>query len=91
MIRLGLCCIFRSRPIKFRRTTARYQSQFPEEERKKRLSEICRSNADNLMKALAYCHESGIGDFRINSQILPLKTHPEIGYDVRDLPIEKVL
>jgi UV DNA damage endonuclease len=86
MIRLGLCCIFRSQPIKFRRTTARYLSQFSEKEQKKRLSEICRSNADNLMKAVSYCRESGIGGFRINSQILPLKTHPEVGYEVRDLP-----
>lgn len=86
MIRLGLCCIFRGQPIKFRRTTATYLSKFSKEERNKRLSEICLSNADNLMRALAYCHENGIGDFRINSQILPLKTHPEIGYDLSDLP-----
>jgi UV DNA damage endonuclease len=86
MIRLGLCCIFRSQPIKFRRTTATYLSKLPDKEQKKRLSEICLSNSDNLMKAVTYCHENGIGDFRINSQILPLKTHPEIGYDVRGLP-----
>jgi UV DNA damage endonuclease len=38
------------------------------------------------MKSLAFCHENGIGGFRINSQILPLKTHPETGYDIEDLP-----
>lgn len=38
------------------------------------------------MKALVYCHGHHIGDFRINSQILPLKTHPEIGYDIMALP-----
>jgi len=86
MIRLGLCCIFRSQPIKFRRTTARYLSQFSGKEQKKRLSEICRFNADNLMKAVSYCYGNGIGGFRINSQILPLKTHPEVGYEVGDLP-----
>ena len=37
------------------------------------------------MKAAVYCHENGIGDFRINSQILPLKTHPEVGYDIMEL------
>jgi UV DNA damage endonuclease len=86
MIRLGLCCIFRDQPIKFRRTTAKYLSKFPTQEQHRRLSEICQSNADSLMKALVYCHEHHIGDFRINSQILPLKTHPDIGYDIVDLP-----
>jgi len=38
------------------------------------------------MTSLAFCHENGIGGFRINSQILPLKTHPEIGYNIEDLP-----
>lgn len=86
MIRLGLCCIFRSQPIRFRRTTATYLSQFPKKEQRQRLADICRSNADSLMKALIYCHDHGIGDFRINSQILPLKTHPASGYEMTDLP-----
>jgi len=51
-----------------------------------RLSDICLANGENLMKALDYCRGNGIGDFRINSQILPLKTHPDIGYDIMDLP-----
>ncbi len=85
MIRLGLCCIFRNEPIKFRRATAKHLAKFSQGERRKRLSEICLSNAEKLMKAVVFCHENGIGDFRINSQILPLKTHPEVGYDIRDL------
>lgn len=51
------------------------------------MSGICLANAENLMKALTYCHGHGIGDFRINSQILPLKTHPETGYDIMELPL----
>ncbi len=86
MLRLGLCCIFMEQPIKFRRTTAKYLSRFSRQEQLSRLSGICMDNADNLMKALSYCHGNGIGDFRINSQILPLKTHPEVGYDIMDLP-----
>jgi UV DNA damage endonuclease len=35
---------------------------------------------------LRYCREHRIGDFRINSQILPLYTHPELGYRLQDLP-----
>jgi len=38
------------------------------------------------MGALKFCFQNHIGDFRINSQILPLKTHPEVGYDILDLP-----
>jgi len=85
-IRLGLCCIFKEQPIKFRRTTATYLSQFSREEQKNRLSDICFSNSRSLLKALAFCHDKKIGSFRINSQILPLKTHPQLGYNVTDLP-----
>ena len=85
MIRFGMCCIFREYPVKFRTTTARYLSKFSRQEQKDRLSDICLANARSLLKALAYCHENQIGGFRINSQILPLKTHPDIGYDVADL------
>ena len=69
MIRLGLCCIFKAQPIRFRRTTARYLSGFPVDEQRRRLSEICLANAESLKRALAFCHENGIGDFRVNSQI----------------------
>ncbi len=80
MIRFGLCCIFREHPVAFRRTTAKYLARFSEEDRLKRLADLCAHNAENLTKALVFCRENGIGDFRINSQILPLKTHPDAGY-----------
>ncbi len=86
MIRFGLCCIFKEHPIKFRRTTARYLGKFPREIQKKRLAELCMINAQSLLKSLQFCRENRIGSFRINSQILPLKTHPSVGYDVEELP-----
>ncbi len=86
MIRFGLCCIFRKEPIKFRRTTARYLQAFFRNQQLKYLAEICRHNAQALHNALRYCRDHDIKDFRINSQILPLKTHPEIGYRIEDLP-----
>ena len=89
MIRLGLCCIFKKEPIRFRRTTAKYMSTHTEGERFQLLSEICMHNAENLLLALHYCRNNGIGAFRINSQILPLKTHPQWGYRVEDLPAGK--
>jgi UV DNA damage endonuclease len=86
MIRLGLCCIFRDAPIKFRTTTATALKRLPRQEARKKLAGLCAENAAALMEALQYCAANGIGCFRVNSQILPLKTHPEVGYDVEELP-----
>lgn len=89
MIRFGLCCIFRKEPIKFRRTTAKYLQSFSRNQQLKYLAEICHHNANALYKSLRYCRDNGIKDFRINSQILPLKTHPEMGYRMKDLPLNE--
>lgn len=86
MFRLGLCCIFVQAPIKFRRTTASFQSKHSSAEQRRRLSALCMHNAEALAKALTYCRDAGIGAFRINSQILPLITHPQLGYRIEDLP-----
>ena len=92
MLRLGLCCIFREEPIRFRRTTAKYLATFPRTEQLRRLGELCAHNARSLRAALAFCRDRGIMDFRINSQILPLKTHPTIGYSMEALPdFEKII
>jgi UV DNA damage endonuclease len=86
MLRLGLCCIFRSEPITFRRATAKHLLTKPREQQMRGLAEICRHNALALEQALHFCKDHGIGAFRINSQILPLKTHPDVGYALQDLP-----
>lgn len=86
MTRFGLCCIFRQEPIRFRRTTARYLSTLPPDAGRRHLADICRHNAHSLQEALSFCRGAGIGAFRINSQILPLKTHPDAGYTLSDLP-----
>ena len=86
MIRWGLCCLFREAPIKFRRTTAKYLSTLSAGKRRDYLSVICLHNARSLLEALKFCRLSGIYAFRINSQILPLKTHPKMGYDIESLP-----
>ena len=85
MLRFGLCCIFRNEPIKFRTTTATALSKLSGSDRLRKLSEIISANADALMDALNFCVEHDIGSFRVNSQILPAKTHPEQGYDIDDL------
>ena len=87
-LRLGLCCQFARESIKFRTTTAMLRLSRPE--RLARLAELCLANADALLAALRYCAAQGIGAFRINSQILPIKTHPQAGYDIRELPRGKI-
>ena len=86
MIRFGLCCIFKEHPVKFRRTTAKYLGKFSRAEQLQRLAHLCEVNAKSLLSALEFCRENQIGSFRINSQILPLKTHPQMGYDIYELP-----
>jgi UV DNA damage endonuclease len=39
-----------------------------------------------LLAALQFCAEHDIGAFRIQSQILPVKTHPKVGYRIEELP-----
>ncbi|MEW5894744.1 MAG: UV DNA damage repair endonuclease UvsE [Candidatus Omnitrophota bacterium] len=86
MIRMGLCCQFIREPIRFRRTTVKSISSLSPGKRLLKLSELCLHNAGSLFQALKFCAANGIGCFRITSQILPLKTHPQYGYQVRHLP-----
>ena len=86
MIRFGLCCIFKAHPVKFRKTTAKHLGKFSRKEQLQRLADLCEVNANSLLNALEFCRENQIGSFRINSQILPLKTHPQMGYDMDELP-----
>ncbi len=86
MIRLGLCCLFVEQPIKFSTTTATHLLKLNTDERLNKVSRLCLANAEALKLAYEFCAKAGIGCFRINSQILPLKTHPELAYNVADLP-----
>ena len=86
MLRLGLCCQFAEQPIRFRATTARALEPLSVRDRLSKLAEICRHNATSLLHALQFCASHEIGCFRILSPILPLKTHPKVGYSFTDLP-----
>ena len=83
--RWGLCCQFLDAPIHFRTATHRYVSSLAPTSGRAYLSAIVRHNADALADAIRHCDELGIGAFRINSQILPLATHPASGYHLRDM------
>lgn len=86
MLRLGLCCKFYKEPLRFRTTTARYLKGFSRSVQVEKISQLCLANAGALLTAIEYCGRNNIGCFRVNSQILPLKTHPDIGYALTDLP-----
>jgi UV DNA damage endonuclease len=85
MVRFGLCCQFADEPIAFRRLTATALQRCDRPEQLRRLAEVCLHNAGALRQALEYCARTGIGAFRVNSQILPLRTHPQVGYGVEEL------
>ena len=86
MVRLGLCCVFREQPIKFGNTTATSVAKLDRAAALAKLSALCLANADALLAALRFCAGAGIGCFRVNSQILPLKTHATLGYAIGELP-----
>jgi len=85
-LRFGLCCQFLAQPIKFRTTTAAVLVQLPRWEQLSSLATLCMANAESLLAALRFCAANRIGSFRITSTILPVKTHPTVGYRVEELP-----
>ena len=85
MIQWGLCCIFRQEMIRFRRASAAAMLKLTRSEQLRRLDQIVRENADHLSTAFEACVRLGIGAFRINSELLPLATHPVVGYRIDEL------
>ena len=85
MIRWGLCCQFLDAPITFRTATHAYAGGLEAGTRRAYLADIAAHNANALAAAIERCHELGIGGFRVNSQILPLATHPITGYNLEQL------
>lgn len=85
-LRLGLCCQFFAQPIKFSTITATALARLPRREQLARLANLATANAAALLAALKFCAANGIRSFRIISSILPIKTHPTVGYRVEELP-----
>lgn len=85
-MRLGPWCVFKEHPVKFLRITAKHLVTLTQEQQRQRLADLCTGNARSLLKAVEFCHKNKIDSFRKNSQILPLKIHPEMGYDIAELP-----
>jgi len=85
-LQLGLCCAFTGEKIKFRSTTVKSVGSMNRSEALEKISKICLDNSEALIKSLKFCTANHIGCFRINSQILPIKTHMKYGYDISELP-----
>jgi UV DNA damage endonuclease len=86
LMRLGLCCLFTTFPVKFRTTTATHAGKLPERERRGKLGELALHNAATLNQALVVCEGLGIRAFRIMCGVLPLYTHPQLCYRIEELP-----
>lgn len=86
MIRLGLCCLFREQPLRYRQTTAKVLRTLPRQEQLARLSALCLHNVTTLHAALHFLAENGILAYRLPSPLFPRCTHPEVGYRLDDLP-----
>ena len=84
-MRYGLCCLFIQEKIGFRTTTAKALAGKSRGEQLTKLSGICLHNARSLLSAVQTVHRLGIGAFRIQSQLFPRMTHPEVGYGLDDL------
>lgn len=85
-LRFGLCCIFRQEPIGFRQVTAKTLRGLPREVQLSKLSDICLHNTRSLRQALEFAVQKGIGAFRITTPLFPRYTHPEVGYQLEQLP-----
>ena len=85
-MRFGLCCLFVAEPVTFRTTTAKALAALSRRDALAKVSGVCLHNAENLLLAVRTAHRLGIGAFRIMSPLFPRMTHPEVGYDLEDLP-----
>ncbi|MCU0574321.1 MAG: UV DNA damage repair endonuclease UvsE [Syntrophobacteraceae bacterium] len=83
--------MFSREPIRFRQTTARALSTLGRSRQLEKLSEICLANAESLLTAVQAVSGMGIGAFRALSPIFPRYTHPDVGYELDDLPEAAVI
>ena len=89
MIRLGLCCLFKNEPVKFRHATAAQIRKLDRQVQIAKLSELCLHNSQTLLLAVETCNRLGIKSFRVMTPLFPLYTHPEAGYELSQLPDKK--
>lgn len=81
-MRFGLCCKWNTVDIKFKTTTVKKISSL--KDRIDFLENIISENVRSLSNSLKKCKELEIGCFRVGSDFLPVVTHPEFGYSLKD-------
>ncbi len=69
MIRLGLCCIFREVPVRFKQTTAAALKKIGRPEQLRKVSGLCLSNLENLLEALPWLLQHEVRAFRVLSPL----------------------
>ena len=81
MLRLGLCCTFAGEEgIRFRTTTVLYSSTLAVADRAEFVFGLAEHNVATLRSAIQWCAAHGIGAFRVPSGLLPMYTHPLVGW-----------
>ncbi len=85
-IRWGLCCLFQEEPIRFAIRQAVHLGKLERLDQLAQLAATLLHNGEALIQAIEYCGREGIGSFRVNSRIFPLKTHLQLGYHLEELP-----
>ena len=76
--RWGLCCLSKEEPIHFGIRQATHLAKFDRNRQLEMVPATILANGHALLAAIAYCADAGIGAFRVNSRIFPLKTPPPV-------------
>lgn len=93
LLRLGLCCTFLDGPARFRHTTAAYVTRLDpggegwsgRPNAQAFIRALVLHNARARSDAVQWCAEQGVGAFRVQSQLVPLATHPDLAFPLEAL------
>ena len=85
-LRLGLCCALRDQHLNFRVATAAHLATLSRRTAAEKLAGVLRHNARACAQAVRFCAALNVRCFRYSSRLLPLRTHPDAGYDPAELP-----
>ena len=88
MINYGLCCIslvLSEKGEKFQTLTYTRFKTLGREEGMRVLSKRILNNFNVTLKTISHCSQSGIGSYRLSSEITPLLSHPDLHIDLTEL------
>lgn len=70
--------------MRFRTTTVKHASKLEPAARRQFVQGLAEHDVGMLRASVASCAKHGIGAFRVPSELLPLHTHPEVGWRLDD-------